>query len=297
MTPQRFDSDVFAFQLDSSEAIILYEVYSAKGRPNTIEPIGTWNASYGLHIPVSNKWERRNDLNGLAIINGILEWPLMTELVPGGEDKGFFQEVLGYLRLALNFTVVHKEPADGKFGGPAPDGGWNGIIGMLVRGEADVSASALTITQERSEGVDFLLAVWTDTLSFWSQEQVSQTYDLLAFLNILRTRSWIALVASLLMAVAFIFTLNTQDDSTAGAADNLWDSFFLVFTALLQLDHVTKMECLSKRIIVWTVRLSLFFIFTLYCALLTSTMTFNPPGKIRSVQDAMSQVRLAQLSK
>ena len=94
------------------------------------------------------------------------------------------------------------------WGGPAPGGGWNGLIGMVSRGEADVSASALTITQERSEGVDFLLAAWTDTLVLWSQRQDSLSYDMLAFLNIFRLESWLALGGCLLASLLALFMLN-----------------------------------------------------------------------------------------
>ena len=44
---------------------------------------------------------------------------------------------------------------DGRFGKKDANGSWNGIIGELVRNEADLSVAPLTITSKREIDVDF----------------------------------------------------------------------------------------------------------------------------------------------
>ena len=76
-------------------------------------------------------------------------------------SKSFFsQDVLNYIKTAMNFTVRHEIPADGQFGAMKKDGSWSGMIGMLVKREADVSASALSINVPRSQAVDFVQPVY-----------------------------------------------------------------------------------------------------------------------------------------
>ena len=45
----------------------------------------------------------------------------------------------------LNFTYEVVVPSDKEFGVRQSDGSFNGIVGMLQRGEADVSATALVV--------------------------------------------------------------------------------------------------------------------------------------------------------
>ena len=71
-----------------------------------------------------------------------------------------FQDVLNYIKATMNFTISHQFPEDGQFGGQNKDGSWTGMIGMLVKREADVSASALSINVPRSQAVDFVQPVY-----------------------------------------------------------------------------------------------------------------------------------------
>ena len=60
------------------------------------------------------------------------------------------------MKRAMNFTVKVVKPPDLKWGGKDADGQWFGIIGMLHRGDADLSASALSLNLERKEAVHFI---------------------------------------------------------------------------------------------------------------------------------------------
>ncbi len=43
---------------------------------------------------------------------------------------------------------------DGKFGGLEQDGSFNGIIGVLERGEADIGINVLSLTTDRANAAD-----------------------------------------------------------------------------------------------------------------------------------------------
>lgn len=65
-------------------------------------------------------------------------------------------EFLARLETRLGFKSVVHIVKDGKFGSNDPNTNhWNGMIGELVRNEADIAMSTLTITAKRSKVVDF----------------------------------------------------------------------------------------------------------------------------------------------
>lgn len=60
------------------------------------------------------------------------------------------------------FPLAHSytchEVRDGQWGA-LTDGKWSGLVGEVARGEADNAIASLTISQQRSTVVDFLVSV------------------------------------------------------------------------------------------------------------------------------------------
>ncbi len=63
----------------------------------------------------------------------------------------FLEELQKIKTFSYNLTLVK----DGKFGVEGADGKWNGMIGELIRGEADMALASLTITKKRQSVIDF----------------------------------------------------------------------------------------------------------------------------------------------
>ena len=62
--------------------------------------------------------------------------------------------------LKFNFTVINS--VDGSWGSPTADGAnFSGMIGMLQRGEADLSIAAFTLRSSRMEVIDLSATVFT----------------------------------------------------------------------------------------------------------------------------------------
>ena len=55
----------------------------------------------------------------------------------------------------LNFSYEIRVVKDGRFGNIDSNGEWNGIMGEIVRKEADMAIAPLTITSNREKYVDF----------------------------------------------------------------------------------------------------------------------------------------------
>ena len=60
----------------------------------------------------------------------------------------------------LNFSYDAVLSVDKKWGGEESDGTWNGMIGMLMRDEADVAVSDFYITESRSKVITFSSALY-----------------------------------------------------------------------------------------------------------------------------------------
>lgn len=73
---------------------------------------------------------------------------------------------------------------DGGWGSQV-QGEWGGMVGELVRGEADIAVAALDITHKRSTAVDFLLGF------LYSKYACGYIYLLLSIINLIR--AWIEL--------------------------------------------------------------------------------------------------------
>ena len=73
----------------------------------------------------------------IKYLNGLSE----LSVTGGG---GIFLEPLNILSAHLNFTLNLTASIDNKWGSMNDEGVWNGMIGMVVRGEADVAAASLT---------------------------------------------------------------------------------------------------------------------------------------------------------
>ncbi|GFT64052.1 glutamate receptor 2 [Nephila pilipes] len=72
-------------------------------------------------------------------------------IVPSGLDG----EMLKYLVEKLKFEFELVLQNDGKYGSLDTNGKWNGVIGLVQRGEADIGLATLSITEDRWEAVDF----------------------------------------------------------------------------------------------------------------------------------------------
>lgn len=71
---------------------------------------------------------------------------------------GLALEILKHLREKMNFEIELIHSRDGNWGAVESDGTWNGMVGMLMDGSADICTTALSVTLERSQVIDYAIA-------------------------------------------------------------------------------------------------------------------------------------------
>ena len=105
----------------------------------------------------------------MYILTSVLEPPFLMykKPSPGGQGshslygnarfEGYTKDLAELLARELNLQFEIQVVKDGQYGISDPDvpGGWTGMIGELIRNEADIAISPLTINAQREQVVDF----------------------------------------------------------------------------------------------------------------------------------------------
>nr|CAD7463067.1 unnamed protein product [Timema tahoe] len=139
-----------------------------------------------VHKSLFAVWSKRDDLeifaeekiglNGLVLRAATLQcremsphWlvpsqvPRITLLVTSANSSqhqilyGMFGEVWQVLEKKLNFTTQFVIPEDEAYGQSMSDGGWNGVVGMVMRQEVDVGVAPITMSLDRNDVIDFTI--------------------------------------------------------------------------------------------------------------------------------------------
>ncbi|KAJ3608243.1 hypothetical protein NHX12_025292, partial [Muraenolepis orangiensis] len=148
-------------QASQSGGIALASVGSARVQPLPVSVLMLDNAFY--RKLEDRKWHSMASLNckNLQVYQAV-EWRedpfvMVAENIQGQPKryKGFPIDVLDALAKVLGFKYEIHQVADSKYGSQLLNGSWNGMIGELINKRADLSMSAITITPERENMVDF----------------------------------------------------------------------------------------------------------------------------------------------
>lgn len=83
---------------------------------------------------------------------------------------------------------------DGKYGSENPNAvaGWDGMVGELIRHEADIAVASMTITAERERVIDFSKPFMSLGISIMIKKPMKQKPGLLSFLNPLSKEIWVS---------------------------------------------------------------------------------------------------------
>jgi len=77
-----------------------------------------------------------------------------NNLSTGDRYEGFLVDMLKELSTMLGFTFTIHDNPEGRYG-QNEMGKWNGMIGEVISGTADIALADMTITSKREEAVDF----------------------------------------------------------------------------------------------------------------------------------------------
>src|SRR5205807_1629972 len=91
----------------------------------------------------------------------------------------------------LEFKYVFQIVKDRAYGAKNAKGEWNGMIGEVMRGEADMAVADLTITAKREEAVDFTLPFMNTGISILFKKPTTKVTTLFSFLSPFSMVVWV----------------------------------------------------------------------------------------------------------
>ncbi|XP_045509956.1 glutamate receptor 1-like [Colias croceus] len=271
---------------------------------SNLETVGTWYDDKGLSTLNPLRWMPSYQNNKTYIITTIDEDPYVIPIVDYTSKtkyKGFCVDLAKLIMEKLELKYEMRLVKDGKYGQENPDapGGWDGIIGELVRKEADLSISSLTVTVDREEAVDFSKTFLSfDTVP---QDVPSPTDTIFTFLLPLSKEVWLAVLGSLL-AVSFCLYLvskyspdeyqlhlktnrrsrnvRNKPQATFENTFTLWNALWFAVGSFMQQSSGYTPRSLSGRIISgvwWFVTLFIIVIYTANLATHLTLAQLQPP--------------------
>ncbi|XP_060656054.1 glutamate receptor 1 isoform X1 [Drosophila nasuta] len=172
--------------------------------------VAEWNDVTGLQ-PLNAKFVRLRphvefEKNRTYIVTTVLEEPYIKVKKPEfgeqlrGNDRfeGYCKDLADLLSKQLGLDYELRLVKDGSYGSenPAVQGGWDGMVGELVRKEADIAIAPMTITAERERVIDFSKPFMSLGISIMIKKPVKQTPGVFSFMNPLSQEIWVSVIFS-----------------------------------------------------------------------------------------------------
>ncbi|XP_051513801.1 glutamate receptor 1-like isoform X2 [Myxocyprinus asiaticus] len=214
-----------------------YTVSVMELRPTGPKKVGYWNedekfVSTAAYMPGSN--ETYGLQNRTYIVTTILESPYVMlkknheQLTGNDKYEGYCVELAAEIAKHVGYNYSLKIVADGKYGARDPDTKmWNGMVGELVYGKADVAVAPLTITLVREEVIDFSKPFMSLGISIMIKKPTKSKPGVFSFLDPLAYEIWMCIVFAYIGVSVVLFLVSRfspyewhADDYEEGAEQN-----------------------------------------------------------------------------
>nr|XP_057942112.1 glutamate receptor 1-like isoform X2 [Doryrhamphus excisus] len=173
-----------------------------RGYVNTAKYKPTLEDFYGLH-------------NRTYVVTTILEAPYMMlkknheQLVGNDKYEGYCAELAAEIAKHVGFSYRLELVGDGKYGAREADTKmWNGMVGELVYGKADVAVAPLTITLVREQVIDFTKPFMSLGISIMIKKPTKSKPGVFSFLDPLAYEIWMCIVFAYIGVSVVLFLVS-----------------------------------------------------------------------------------------
>lgn len=243
---------------------------------NGLEYIGKWveNANVSLDIdPVKfNRFyvAEADAIDTLVVTTKRTQPYFMLKSTPNKQEgnnqyEGYAVDLIHELSRIVGFKYRFKEVDDGKYGvkDQHPNGTeyWNGMIGEIISGKADLAIVDLTITSSREEAVDFTLPFMNTGISILFKKPTNKVTTLFSFLSPFSLDVWIYVVCAYsgVSVILFIvgrispyewtnpYPCRQEDSAVIQNSFSLLNSFWFTIGSLMQQGSDLAPKSMSTR--------------------------------------------------
>ncbi|XP_069000090.1 glutamate receptor 1b isoform X5 [Embiotoca jacksoni] len=180
--------------------------------------IGYWNEKRGyvntaVYRPVVEDFAGLQ--NRTYVVTTILEAPYMMlkknheQLVGNDRYEGYCAELASEIAKHVGFSYRLELVGDGKYGSrDAETKMWNGMVGELVYGKADVAVAPLTITLVREQMIDFTKPFMSLGISIMIKKPTKSKPGVFSFLDPLAYEIWMCIVFAYIGVSVVLFLVS-----------------------------------------------------------------------------------------
>ncbi|TRY88806.1 hypothetical protein DNTS_015020, partial [Danionella cerebrum] len=195
-----------------------YSIGVMELRPTGPKKVGYWNEEEKFvntagYMPGSN--ETYGLQNRTYIVTTIMESPYVMlkknhEQFTGNDKyEGYIVELAAEIAKHVGYHYILKIVADGKYGARDPETMmWNGMVGELVYGKADVAVAPLTITLVREEVIDFSKPFMSLGISIMIKKPTKSKPGVFSFLDPLAYEIWMCIVFAYIGVSVVLFLVS-----------------------------------------------------------------------------------------
>ncbi|PSN34586.1 Ionotropic receptor 116 [Blattella germanica] len=246
--------------------------------------LGHWTSERGLDFTDIPLYERRYNLMGTTIKTGYFQDVAVKVITNNnGEPKatGYFGEVWQALQNRLNFRTKYSRSSTKAYGSLQENGNWSGLIGMITRNEVHVAVQSLTVTEERSNVVDFTLPLLRSTQCILIQRPGRNGLHWGNFIEPFSTKLWMAVICCMVGLTVFLwatyYTLRFFSEELEQANFTLPVSFAYVYTSFCQQGCITNPTSASARLVCIVIKLTATVLLGGYSAYLIAHLAVDEP--------------------
>uniref|UniRef100_A0AAY4DHI0 Glutamate receptor n=1 Tax=Denticeps clupeoides TaxID=299321 RepID=A0AAY4DHI0_9TELE len=270
--------------------------------------LATWDSVHGLNGSLKES-RIENGMQGVTVkVVTLLEDPfvMVAENILGQPKryKGFSVDVLDALAKILGFKYEIYQVADSKYGSQLPNGSWNGMIGELINKRADLAVSAITITPERENVVDFSKRYMDYSVGILLRkpEEKINIFSLFAPFDL---AVWACIAAAVPVVGVLIFLLNRMQalrsqnppaphQQSSASSGSLHSAVWIVYGAFVQQGGDSVVGSVALRIVMGSWWLFTLIVCSSYTANLAAYLTVSRmDNTIRTFQDLAKQMDVA----
>uniref|UniRef100_A0A8C4DXG9 Glutamate receptor n=1 Tax=Dicentrarchus labrax TaxID=13489 RepID=A0A8C4DXG9_DICLA len=277
--------------------------------------IGFWNERRGyvntnIYRPVVEEFHGLQ--NRTYVVTTILEAPYMMlkknhEQLEGNDRyEGYCAELASEIAKHVGFVYRLELVGDGKYGArDAETKMWNGMVGELVYGKADVAVAPLTITLVREQVIDFTKPFMSLGISIMIKKPTKSKPGVFSFLDPLAYEIWMCIVFAYIGVSVVLFLVSRfspyewkgedEDDEDETLNDfGIFNSLWFSLGAFMQQGCDISPRSLSGRIVGGVWWFFTLIIISSYTANLAAFLTVERMvSPIESAEDLAKQTEIA----
>ncbi|XP_060792341.1 glutamate receptor 1b isoform X2 [Neoarius graeffei] len=288
--------------------------------PSGPKKVGYWNENekYVSTATYTHTLNETLDVhNRTYIVTTILESPYVMlkknheQLVGNDKYEGYCVELAAEIAKHVGYSYKLELVPDGKYGARDPDTKmWNGMVGELVYGKADVAVAPLTITLVREEVIDFSKPFMSLGISIMIKKPTKSKPGVFSFLDPLAYEIWMCIVFAYIGVSVVLFLVSRfspyewhSDDSEDGGDQQtpehtnefgIFNSLWFSLGAFMQQGCDISPRSLSGRIVGGVWWFFTLIIISSYTANLAAFLTVERMvSPIESAEDLAKQTEIA----